>query len=68
MKTLIKFEKEINDCRYCPFHKTITMGNPSNNVGEWLESKCEKIGIIKSHDYDDYNSKFIIPKECPFKN
>ena len=65
--TLIKFEKEIDDCRKCPFHKTRRMGNPANNIGEWLESHCEKIGEIKSHDYDNYDYKFEIPKNCPFK-
>ena len=66
MKTIIKFEKEIDDCRGCPFHDTQRVGNPSSKVGEWLESHCEKIGEIRSHNYDK-NKKFIIPKECPFK-
>ena len=65
---LIKFEKQIDDCRQCPFHRQVRMGNPNSMLGEWHESDCEKIGLIKKHDCennrDDY--KFEIPNECPF--
>lgn len=66
---LIKFEKEIDDCRGCPFHKEIKMGNPCDNIGIWFESYCNKIGKIKQHDCDNYQDdyKYEIPDNCPFK-
>ncbi len=67
--TLIKFEKEIDDCRYCPFHKTLEKGAPCSRIGIWYVSKCQYIGEIKQHNYDNYDDdyKFEIPDNCPFK-
>jgi len=69
--TLIKFEKEIDECMACPFHDTLEKGSECSRIGIWYVSKCQYIGEIKEHDYDkmreDDDYCFTVPDNCPFK-
>ena len=64
----IKFDKQIEDCRECPFFRTKRSRGLPNRHGKLAKIKtvCEKIGDILEHDYEKDDVKFEIPNRCPF--
>lgn len=67
----IKYEKTINDCESCIFHKWIKGGCDHSMNGIYYRSYCNNIGkYINEHiRIDEYDEDYTlpIPTSCPFK-